>query len=56
MREKKLSKLHPSGLTLERFNWPFQTEEERKLVGAWRRREAKKERQDKLKRFGEALL
>lgn len=26
---------HPSGLTLERWNWPFKTPEERKKVAAW---------------------
>lgn len=27
--------MHPSGLTLERWNWPFKTPEERKKVAAW---------------------
>lgn len=27
--------MHPSGLTLERWNWPFKTEAERKLVAAY---------------------
>jgi len=28
----KCDELHPSGLTMERWNWPFKTSEERKLV------------------------
>lgn len=27
--------IHPSGLTLERWNWPFKTAAERLLVQAW---------------------
>lgn len=26
---------HPSGMTMERWNWPFKTPEERKLVMKW---------------------
>lgn len=27
--------MHPSGLTLERWNWPFKTDEERATIQAW---------------------
>ena len=27
--------MHPSGLTLERWNWPFKTEAEREKIIAW---------------------
>jgi hypothetical protein len=29
------SGMHPSGMTLARWRWPFKTPEERKLVAAW---------------------
>ena len=30
--------MHPSGMTLERWNWPFKTPEERKLVAKYFRK------------------
>lgn len=27
--------MHPSGLTLARWNWPFKTDAERELVRIW---------------------
>ena len=27
--------MHPSGLTLQRWNWPFKTETERKQIQEW---------------------
>jgi len=27
--------MHPSGLTQERWEWPFKTEEERAMIQAW---------------------
>ena len=27
--------MHPSGLTMKRWEWPFKTQEERKKVAAW---------------------
>lgn len=33
--------MHPSGLTLARWNWPFKTDAERKLVAAYHKAQAK---------------
>lgn len=30
-----IENLHPSGLTQERWDWPFKTETERLLVRSW---------------------
>ena len=30
-----MTTMHPSGLTLERWLWPFKTEAERKLIVIW---------------------
>ncbi|MFZ9326835.1 MAG: hypothetical protein ACO24H_05180 [Polynucleobacter sp.] len=34
---------HPSGLTWERWNWPFKTADERKLVAKYFKKTAKQE-------------
>jgi len=31
----QLSKLHPSGVTMDRWEFPFKTPEERKLIQDW---------------------
>jgi len=36
--------LHPSGLTLARWLWPFKTDEERAIVARWFARQARAER------------
>jgi hypothetical protein len=36
--------MHPSGLPMSRWNWPFKTAEERKLVAAWFKKAAVQER------------
>jgi len=28
--------MHPSGLTLERWNWPFKTDAEREQIRLWK--------------------
>ena len=38
--------LHPSGLTQQRWEWPFKTPEERKLVAAWFKKIQKSEKND----------
>jgi len=38
-------KSHPSGLTMERWNWPFKTPQERELVARWFKKQEKKEKQ-----------
>lgn len=35
MTQAKDPKLHPSGLTWERWQWPFHTEAERQLIAAY---------------------
>jgi len=51
---------HPSGLTWERWNWPFKTPQERQLVAKYFNRVKKitdkEERQKMLNEIGEALL
>lgn len=47
---------HPSGVLWERVNWPFQTEEERKLICAYRRKQHRKDKKELPKLIGEALL
>jgi len=50
----------PSGLTWERWNWPFKTPQERQLVAKYFSRVKnttdKEERQKMLDEIGEALL
>jgi hypothetical protein len=31
--------MHPSGLTLARWNWPFKTDAERAIVARWFRKQ-----------------
>lgn len=33
--------MHPSGLPMSRWNWPFKTQQERKLVAEWFKKAAK---------------
>ena len=33
--------MHPSGLTMARWLWPFKTPEERKIVAAWFAKQAR---------------
>ena len=35
--------MHPSGLTLERWNWPFKTDAERKQIRAWLQKDIPKD-------------
>jgi hypothetical protein len=35
--------MHPSGLTMHRWLWPFKTDEERAIVARWFARQAKTE-------------
>jgi len=39
---------HPSGMTLFRWNWPFKTPEERKLVVKWYAKEKRRRRKQEL--------
>ena len=39
--------LHPSGLTQQRWEWPFKTPEERKLVAAWFKKVQKNQKFEK---------
>ncbi len=51
--------MHPSGMTQERWDWPFKTPEERQLVIKYynrMKRQDKKAQKDQIKEFGEALL
>jgi hypothetical protein len=38
--------LHKSGLTVDRWNWPYKTPEERELVAKWFKKQTKKEMDD----------
>lgn len=38
----KKPEMHPSGLTMARWQWPFKTPAERKLVAAWFAKQDKK--------------
>ena len=48
--------MHPSGMTQERWDWPFKTPEERKLVAEYFRKLTKDEKQKVIDNFEEALL
>lgn len=53
------SKKHPSGLTWERWEWPFKTPEERKLVAKYFKQQLKeqnKQNKQEALNVGEALL
>jgi len=43
-REEMNEPLHPSGLTLARWLWPFKTDEERTIVARWFAKQARAER------------
>jgi hypothetical protein len=51
---------HPSGLTWERWEWPFKTPQERQLVAKYfdrvKKAADKEEKQKMLNELGEALL
>lgn len=48
--------MHPSGMTMRAWNWPFKTPEQRKKVAAWfKKQQLEQERQRKLNQ-PEALL
>lgn len=47
--------MHPSGLTMFAWNWPFKSEKERAMVIAWNRKQARRTKQDNLNDLGEAL-
>jgi hypothetical protein len=51
---------HPSGLTWERWEWPFKTPQERQLVAKYfdrvKKAAVKEEKQKMLNDLGEALL
>lgn len=49
-------KMHPSGMTQERWDWPFKTPEERKLVAKYFQQQAKDQKQKQIEQVGEALL
>jgi hypothetical protein len=42
--------MHPSGLTMARWNWPFKTDAERKLVVAYYKAQARAQ----IETYGEA--
>jgi len=52
--------LHPSGLTWERWEWPFKTPQEREIVAKYFRRTKgtteKRKKQRVLNKVGKALL
>ena len=48
-----MNQMHPSGMTQERWDWPFKTPEERKLVVKYFRKQGKV---DPVQEYGEALL
>lgn len=50
--------MHPSGMTLERWNWPFKTPDERKKVATYYKRNHRAEKQKLMKELNkeEALL
>lgn len=47
---------HPSGLSWERWEWPFKTPDERKLVAAYFKRQAKDQKKKQIEQLEEALL
>jgi len=40
--------MHPSGMTLARWNWPFKTPEERELIAKWFAKEDRRRRKQEL--------
>jgi hypothetical protein len=54
-----MNQMHPSGMTQERWDWPFKTPEERKLVVKYFNKLARESKQNKVDPalvYGEALL
>lgn len=49
-------KMHPSGMTWERWESPWKNEAERRLVILFYKRQKRTEKQDQLKQLGPALL
>lgn len=41
--------MHPSGMTMQRWNWPYKTPQERELVAKWFKKQ-EKTKQDNLDR------
>jgi hypothetical protein len=56
MSKKSTQDKHPSGLTWERWEWPFKTPEERVLVAQWFRKEQRNEKRKQLDNVEEALF
>jgi len=60
MTDQVRASRHPSGLTWERWEWPFKTPQERQLVAKYFSRVKnttdKEERQKMLNELGDALL
>ena len=60
MTDQVRASRHPSGLTWERWEWPFKTPQERQLVAKYFSRVKnttdKEERQKMLSELGDALL
>ena len=48
--------MHPSGMTQERWDWPFKTPEERKLVVKYFQKQAKEDKKKQIDNLEEALL
>lgn len=46
--------MHPSGMTWERWRWPFKTEAERKLVMAYNKRVDQQRKRDEFNNLEEA--
>jgi hypothetical protein len=57
VEKSKINKgMHPSGMTWERWEWPFKTPQERKLVIEYMKKFAKQEQANALNKLGEALI
>ncbi len=54
MNKKSKQDKHPSGLTQERWDWPFKTTDEKVLVAQWFRKEQKNEERKRLDNFEES--
>lgn len=48
--------MHPSGMTQERWDWPFKTPEERKLVAKYFEKMKREDKKKQIEELGEALL
>lgn len=56
MNKKHNDSKHPSGLTWERWNWPFKTPEERQLVAKYFNKQRREERAKQYEGYEEALF